>query len=57
MQEIALEKEWVEGWSRLNEKCQEAIEYFEIAVDENDTAFLETIESDLNNLNREADAL
>ena len=50
MREIALEKDWVESWTGLDEKCREISEYFQLALDEGDTNYINSVKNELNEI-------
>jgi peptide chain release factor 2 len=57
MQEIAAEKNWVETWKKLNAQCEDLHMLLEIAEEENDEATLQSIDTELKELDSELSKL
>ena len=57
MQDIAVEKNWVDGWKKLDAQCEDLHMLLEIAEEENDEATLKSIDSELVELGKELSKL
>ncbi len=53
MQEIAAEKHWVDTWKKLNAQCEDLQMLLEIAGEENDEMTLQSIDTELKELDAE----